>query len=251
MKIAIITGASSGLGAEFVNEFIRRENDLDEIWIIARHSEVLNSFVQISKKCIPLALDITKEESIQEIAYKLQQSSANIRFLVNNAGVGTIGNLRNMEFSTQTQMIALNCAALTALTTICLPYMQKDSCIINSCSIASFAPNPGMTVYSSTKAYVLSFSKSLRYEEKKNGIHVLAVCPGPMRTAFLDIAGITPGRSKTFDTLPYCDPARVAQIAVKKAVKNKAVYTPRVFFKCYRVLAKVLPHNWLLPFSKT
>ena len=87
-------------------------------------------------------------------------------------------------------MVRLNCEALTVMTSLTLPYMQKDSEIINVCSIAAFAPNTGMSVYSSTKAYVLSLSKALRIELKGREINVLAVCPGPMDTEFLPIAGI-------------------------------------------------------------
>ena len=105
-------------------------------------------------------------------------------------------------------------------------------------------------MYSSTKAYVLSLSKGLREELRPRRVNVLAVCPGPMRTEFLDLAGIT-GQSRTFETLPYCDPVKVADKAVVKAAAGRAVYTPRGFFKFYRVLAKLLPHNFIMKLSKT
>ena len=108
-----------------------------------------------------------------------------------------------------------------------------------------------MTVYCSTKAYVLSFTKSLRFELRGTGINVCAVCPGPMATEFLDVAGISGGKSKTFETLPYCDPDKVAAGALKAASAGRNVYTPRAFFKFYRFLAKILPHSLVMRMSKT
>ena len=108
-----------------------------------------------------------------------------------------------------------------------------------------------MSVYSATKAYVMSFTKSLRYELRKRKINVTAICPGPMATEFLDVAGIDKGVSKTFDTLPYCDPMKTAKNGIKAAKHGRCVYTPRGFYKFYRVLAKMLPHSWLLGASKT
>ena len=108
-----------------------------------------------------------------------------------------------------------------------------------------------MTVYCSTKAYVLSFSRSLRFELKDKGINVIAVCPGPMNTEFLANAGIEEGSSKAFDTLPYCDPEKVARVSLVKADAGKGIYTPHGFFKFYRVLAKILPHELVMYLSQT
>jgi len=156
-----------------------------------------------------------------------------------------------MEMHTQTRMIDLNNRAMTAVTSVALPFMTRGSFVINVCSIASFAPNPRMTVYSSTKAYVLSFSKSLRFELKKKGINVLALCPGPMDTEFLPAAGIAKGASHTFDTLPRVQPAMAAERSLRAAAKGRGIYTPRAFFKLYRLLAKLLPHGLVMHMSKT
>ena len=129
--------------------------------------------------------------------------------------------------------------------------MCEGSFIVNTCSIASFAPNPRMTTYCSTKAYVLSFSRSLRFELKNKKINVCAVCPGPMDTEFLPIAGIEKGTSKTFDTLPRCNPDKVAEKGLNAASKGKGVYTPKAFFRFYRFVAKVLPHSIVMKMSKT
>jgi len=195
-------------------------------------------------------MDLTEEESLQSLEQMLRNEQPEIVLLVNNAGFGTLGNFDSMKRSTQTGMIDLNIRALTSMTSIALPFMKRGGVVVNVCSIASFAPNPRMTVYCSTKAYVMSFSRSLREELRPRGINVLAVCPGPMRTEFLPVAGIGAGDSKTFDTLPYCDPRAVANGALRSAKRGRAVYTNRFFFKFYRVLAKLLPHGFIMKFSK-
>ena len=181
----------------------------------------------------------------------LESEKPEIKILVNNAGFGTLGDFDTMDMATQTRMVDLNNRALTAVTLSALPYMTKGSFVINVCSIASFAPNPRMTVYCSTKAYVLSFSKSLRFELKKKGINVLALCPGPMDTEFLPSAGIEKGSSHTFDTLPRVNPEMAAEQSLYYASRGRGIYTPRVFFKFYRVMAKLLPHGLVMHFSKT
>ena len=252
MKIAIITGASSGLGKEFFKVISARYPDLDEIWLIARRAGRLAEMRSENVTVRPVPLDLTKEESIDELKNMLSVEKADVRILVNNAGCGVLGNISEADAKAQANMVDVNVRALTTVTTVVLPHMSEGSYIINVSSIASFVPNARMTVYSSTKAYVTSFSKALRYELKmqKKGINCLVVCPGPMRTEFLPVAGIN-GNSKAFEVLPYCDPVTVAEKSVKRAESGKGFYTPRFFFKFYRVVAKILPHNWLMGMAKT
>ncbi|MBQ7726451.1 MAG: SDR family NAD(P)-dependent oxidoreductase, partial [Clostridia bacterium] len=106
-------------------------------------------------------------------------------------------------------------------------------------------------VYCSTKADLFSFSKALRAELKDRGIHVLAVCPGPMDTEFLPVAGIEPGVSHTFDTLPRVDPAAIADRSLRASAKGKAVYTHLWFYRFYRVIAKIFPHKMVMKMSGT
>ena len=154
------------------------------------------------------------------------------------------------DYKTQGAMVDLNVRALTEITSVALKHMSEKSYIINVCSIASFVPNAYLTVYSSTKAYVMSFSRGLRQELKKRKINVTALCPGPMATEFLEVAGIDKGVSKMFDTLPTTKPSKAAKGAIKAAKKGRAVYTPRFLFKFYRILAKFLPHSILIPICK-
>jgi short-subunit dehydrogenase len=253
MKIAIVTGASSGLGTEYVRVIAEKYTDVEEIWVVARRADRLNALKEKygEKKIFPISLDLTKDESYKMLSEMLASEQPEIKILVNNAGYGTLGDFDTMETSSQTGMIDLNNKALTAVTSVALPYMKKGSFAVNVCSIASFAPNPRMTVYCSTKAYVLSFSKSLRFELKKKGINVLALCPGPMDTEFLPAAGIEKGASHTFDTLPRVNPAAAAERSLHHASRGRGIYTPRAFFKFYRFLAKILPHGIVMHMSKT
>ena len=251
MKIAIITGASSGLGVEFFKGL--QKEALDEIWIIARREAKLNEIAslhgKIKTRAIPL--DITTRESMSYFSELLKSETPDIRFLVNNAGAGVYGSLDSADYVSQGNMIELNVRSLTEITTIALPYMSAGAKIINSCSIASFVPNANLTVYSSTKAYVMSFSRGLRYELKKKKINITAVCPGPMETEFLAVAGLENGSSKAFDRLPRCNPQKTALGAIKASKRGRAVYTPKGFYKFYRVLSKALPTSIMLGLAKT
>lgn len=252
MKIAIITGASSGLGVEFAKEIDKIRQDIDQLWLIARREEKLNQLAKLlnkPSKIIPI--DITDENSLSEYKKLLEQENANVRLLINNAGFGKLGDFTEISTAHNTGMVRLNCEALTAITSITLPFMREDSEIINSCSIASFAPNTRMAVYSSTKAYVMSFSRALRSELKKRKINVLACCPGPMDTEFLNLAGISKGKSFTFDTLPRVNPNTMARKSLIASNKKKAVYTNRFFYKFYRILAKILPHGLVMKMAGT
>lgn len=254
-KIAIITGASSGLGKEFLKALLPDATELDEIWIIARRLDRLEAVASecgdAKAKIRPIPMDLTDSAAYTELEQLLRAADADVCVLINNAGCGVLGNVADMPVAGQIQMTDLNVRALTAVAAIAVKFMHAGSYMVHSCSIAAFAPNPRMTVYSSTKAYVLSFAKGLHVELRPKGIHVLAVCPSPMRTEFLETAGISGGKSKTFERLPYCDPKMVAVHALKYAKRGKCVYTPRLFYKFYRVLAKLLPHRLVMKMSKT
>lgn len=251
MNIAVLTGASSGLGIEFFKAVSAKYPELDEIWLIARRKERMEETAKdsgITARIFPL--DLIEEDSLCVIKDALAKDDIEIKLLINNAGFGILGNIDGSDYKQQMDMVSLNCRALTGLTTICLPYMKKGSKIINVCSIAAFAPNPRLTVYSATKSYVMFYSRSLRYELKEKGIGVTALCPGPMRTEFLTVGKIT-GNSKTFDDfLPYVDPKKAVAGVMKASDKNRAVYTPKAYYRLYRFIAKILPKEWVMPISK-
>lgn len=252
MKIAVITGASSGLGKEYALATSRLRPDVDEIWLIARRKEKLEDVASnLSKRSRILSLDITSDSAINEYKNLLETENAEVTLLINNAGFGKLQNFDEISTENNAGMVRLNCEALTVMTSITLPFMTENSEIINTCSIASFAPNSRMAVYSSTKAYVLSFSRALREELKERKINVLAVCPGPMETEFLGLAGIEKGTSRTFDTLPRDNAQRVAENSLKASKNKKAVYCDHFFYKFYRVISKILPTSLVMKMAKT
>ena len=252
MKTAIITGASTGLGREFVRQLADVFPEVECYWLIARRADRLEELAATlpGKQVECLSLDLCDMASFTAIQDKLTADRPDITILVNNAGCGYLGNLGEVDTASQTRMIDLNLRALTAITNITIPFMAAGSCILNVSSIASFCPNARMTVYSSTKAFVTSFTVGLSEELKPKGITATAVCPGPMATEFLDVGNIA-GNSKMFATLPYCDQVKVAGGALRAARAGRTVYTPKLFYKFYRVLAKVTPVKLMAKFTKT
>lgn len=252
MNIAVITGASSGLGKEYVRQTIDQLPSIDEIWLIARRVDRLEAIAADypDHTFRNLALDLNDPASFTAYETALQESSATVTLLINNAGYGKLGDFAEQPWDEQTGMVDLNCRALTAMTNITLKHMADRGYILNVSSIASYVPTPRMAVYCSTKAYVSSFTHALSEELRPRGIHVLAVCPGPMATEFLDVAAIT-GRSKTFETLPYCKADVVAKRSLHRLLRGKRWYTNRFLYKFYRVLCKFLPYRLLMKISKT
>lgn len=252
MKTAIITGASSGLGRELARQIEDVFPDIECYWLIARRADQLESLA-ISlpgRTTVCLPLDLCDPMSFIAVQERLAAEKPEICLLVNCAGCGYLGRVGEMDTASQTRMVDLNVRALTAISNIVIPYMPEGGHILNVSSIASFCPNPRMTVYSSTKAYVSSFTIGLSEELRRRRVTVTAVCPGPMDTEFLPLAGIT-GHSSTFEFLPYCDQVRVAGGALRAAKAGRTIYTPKLFYKLYRVLAKVTPSKLLVKFVKT
>lgn len=250
MKTAIITGASAGLGLEFVRQLKDRFPEIQCCWLIARRLELLEQITVPGLSLRPIAMDLTDPDAVPQLSALLAQEQPQVELLVGNAGCGYLGNFEGSALNEQLRMLDLNIRSLTAVTHTVLPYMPDGGHIIHISSIASFVPNPRMSIYSATKAYVSFFSRGLHHELKPRNISVTAVCPGPMDTEFIRLGRIK-GNSKTFDVLPYCDPEKVVRGALKAAQKGKAVYTPKAFYKLYRVLASLVPHALLIHAAKT
>ena len=252
MKTAVITGASSGLGVEFALSVDKSRPEIEEIWLIARRQDRLEEIARkITKKTRVLSLDVTKDADLKTYLDLLEKEKPDVKLLINNAGFGRLGEFRELSAEDSRQMLRLNCEAVTVITRETLPFMSEKSEIINTCSIAAFAPNARMAVYSSTKAYIMSFSRALRFELKPQKINVIAVCPGPMDTEFLPVAGIAKGSSTAFDTLPRVNPKKMAEASLKASKKGKSVYTNKLFYKFYRILSKLLPHSLVIKFCQT
>ncbi len=186
MNIAIITGASSGLGSEFARQLDQRLGKTDEIWLLARRKDVMEDLSRsLRHKTRTITIDLTDEKALQQFEEVLSIQNPRITVLVNCAGVGTHGVFSHQSKESIDAMINLNIVALTSMTRICLPYMKQGSKILQFSSGAAFVPQAAFAVYAASKAYVYSLSRALERELKGRGITVTAVCPGPVNTPFL------------------------------------------------------------------
>lgn len=254
MSIAVITGASSGLGAEYVKAATEQFPEISEFWLIARRKERME---ELAKKypeknfCI-ISMDLADPDNLKKLEEMLAEDGPQVELLVNCSGFGLVGDTDSSHYTRQVSMVDVNCRALTAISAMCIPYMTKGSLMVNVSSIASFMPIAGMNVYCATKSYVLSFSKALRRELKKKGINVLAVCPGPMNTEFFGVAGISveaiAQRSNLLTALPWVDPQKITRRSLKAGKKGSSVYTGRLIYKLYRVLAAIVPDRIFMKF---
>lgn len=220
-KIAIITGASSGLGAEFALQ-MEKTYFLDEIWMIARRAEPMRELAEKFLKSKPVILqrDLTDRGDLAAIEKRLSEERPDVEFLVNNAGYGKIGPFAALGLGEQIQMIELNVTALTYLSRVTIPFMKPGSGIIQVASSAAFTPAPYFAVYAATKAYVVSFSDALGYELRSQGIQVISVCPGPVDTEFFSVAQ----RNEFMkDKVGEAEPFNRALSASSRAVVAKAL----------------------------
>lgn len=246
MKIAIVTGASSGIGKEMVAIILKERPELDQIWVIARREERLIELRDtLGDKIVPLVYDLAQELEFKSLVNRLRQHRAKVWMLVNSAGYGKFGDFEALPLLEQTGMIDLNCTALTALTYQMLPFMGKASKIVNIASSAGFAPQANFAVYSASKSYVLSFSRALNQELKGRKISVTAVCPGPVKTEFFDVAQ-SDKDGGMIRHLTKADPIKVAQKAYDDALNRKEVSVYGKLIKAFFVISKIVPHQWLL-----
>ena len=220
MNIAVITGASSGMGREFVYA-IDKEYELNEIWVVARRKERLEELqARCRTKIRPLVFDLSNHASFAEYKALLEAEKPQIRVLVNAAGYGLFGTFEEMCLEEQLGIVDVNDKALTAMCLLSLPYMRKGDAIVNLGSNSSWQPVPYLNVYAASKAYVLSFSRGLGRELKPRGVHVMCVCPGWIKTEFMDTAVHD-------DTIQYYDrwytPQQVIEQAMKDLKKKKKV----------------------------
>ena len=213
MKIAVVTGASSGMGRDFVLS-IDKSYELDEIWVIARRQDRLEELKSQCRTSVrPIALDLLDTAGFAVYSQLLEQEKPEIQILVNAAGFGLFGEFTEMNLDGQLDIIRLNDIALTAITYLSIPYMPQGSDIIQLASNSSWQPVPYINVYGASKAYVLSFSRALRMELKSKKIHVMAVAPGWIKTEFFDHAVHD-------NTISYYDRFYTSQQVVDKAMKD-------------------------------
>lgn len=224
-KWALVTGASSGIGEYFCRELAKRGAN---IIMVARRKEKLSILAQqliehYKIQTHVIAVDLSKIESAQHLFDEVKKLGLTIDILINNAGFGIYGKLHETSVQRNQEMLTVNVCSLALLTQLFLPAMinQKEGAIINIASTAAFQPLPYMSNYGATKAFVLSFTEALWAEYKDQGIHILAVCPGPVETEFFDKLDMGESSLGTMDT-----PENVVDSAFAALEKNKIYVIP-------------------------
>lgn len=243
MKIAVITGASSGMGREFVLQLDRSE-DFDEIWVIARRKERLESLaVEVKAPLRAISLDLTREESFEEYRALLEKEKPVVSVLVNGSGFGKFKKFEESSLRDCCAMIDLNAKALMAMTHVTLPYMERGSRIYQIGSLSSFQPVPWIGVYGASKAFVLSFSRALNAELRSRGIRSMAVSPGWVSTEFFDHA--VSDDSVTYYNKIY-KPEDVVRTALKDMKRGRDISIHGLRIKGQVLLVKLLPHKLVM-----
>ena len=247
-RIIIVTGASSGMGKEFIKQILEKESNVDEIWAIARSEDKLKELnKQISNKIVPIKLDLSKESDLLKYQERLDNEKPNVIILANCAGFGIFDHSENIDTDIKLNMIDLNVKAPVALIDYTLKYMKENSMIMNIASCAGFQPIPYINLYAATKSFLVSYSRALNKELKYKNIHVLAVTPYWTKTAFFDRAI---KKDKKEVVINYNVMYNSIDV-MKKAIKD--LYNFNKDISCYgfvnnfqRILTKILPHKLVM-----
>ena len=244
-NIAVITGASSGMGREFVNKL---DGKFDEIWGIGLGAEALDALKEQTKTTFrPLELDLTNSESIKKYQEIMQQEKPNVQWLVNCAGFGKFGRYDEINVDDSANMIDLNCKALMEMTERTLPFMSAGSHIVQIGSVAGFQPVPYIAVYAATKAFVISYSRALNQELKSRKIKITCVCPFWTKTAFFNRA--TDTKSKEPVVTKYVamyKPEKVVEKAIRDTIKGKELSILGFIARSQVRLVNMLPKKMVM-----
>ena len=246
-KIAVITGASSGIGREFVRT-LATHGQYDELWAIARNSERLEQLKQETTiPVVAVSLDLSRPEAIDKYSDMLSEQKPEVAILINCSGYGKFEATQNISLEENLGMIDLNCRALTAMTYVTLPYMSQGSEIMEIASVAAFQPIPYINVYGASKAYVLSFTRALSRELRPRGIHAMAVCPFWTKTAFFDRAVKKDSGTIVKKYTAMYTPEQIVSAAWRGIKHPKKDYCVPGFKAKLQVFGvKVLPHKWVM-----
>ena len=246
--IAVITGASSGIGKQFA-ETLKEAGNFDEVWVIARRidrlQELANSMPFPTRA---IALDLSEKASYKTYAALLEEEKPNIGLLINAGGFGKFCATTQTPVEVNLNMIDLNCEAIVALCQHTIPYMQKGAKIINIASVAAFQPIPYINVYGATKAFVLNYSRALNRELKKNGITVTAVCPFWTKTEFFNRSIDKDKDAVVKKYVAMYMPEQIVQRAWKDMKKGKDVSMYGFTARTQTLLAKILPHSFVMSY---
>ena len=246
-KIAVITGASSGMGREFAKT-VRCGGQFDEVWVIARRKENLDSLsLEMTFPTRVVPFDLTDRENLKKIGEMLREESPDVALLINCGGFGKFSATVDTPTEVNLNMMDLNCGALMAMCQMCLPYMKDGAHIINIASVASCQPIPYINVYGATKAFVLSFSRALNREVKPKVITVTAVMPFWTKTEFFDRAVSEDNRIVKKYVAMY-DPRDVVKRAWRDAYRGRDVSKYGFIARFQMFLAKILPHSFVMSY---
>ncbi len=240
-KTAILTGATGGLGKAFLKELVKE--DLEEIWAIGRNEKRLSEMQgEYGEKVIPMPVDLSDLEGIRRVEKVLKARSPRLKYLIHNAGMAKMGSYGDFSIEEIDQIVNVNCKAPVMLSSLCIPYMEKGSRILNISSASAFQPNPYINLYAASKAFERSYSRALNVELKGTGITSTAVCPGWIDTELLQKE--INGRKVKFPGLVSAE--KVAAQALKDAKRGKDMSVCSLYVKCQHVNVKLMPQKWVM-----
>ncbi len=247
MKIALITGASSGMGKVFVKTLLQSGMDVDEIWLAARRQERMKSFQSLypDRKFRILPLDLAREDHLEELREMIRDEKPRIDLLVHSAGFGVMGDVGELSERVLSEMVDLNCRSVVEIAAMCLPFMGPGGRMIFMASGAAFLPQPGFAVYAAGKAFVLSFVRALRAEKAARGLRITAVCPGAVKTEFFNRA-LEKKDLPPIKKMVMADPKKVVKKAWKDNAAGKEISVYGRSMKAFHLITKILPHSILL-----
>ena len=243
-NIAIITGASRGIGREFVKAY---DGKFDEIWGIGLEQELLEKVKNETKQIFrALSLDLTQNESFDKLIQLLKTEKPNVSLLINASGFGKFGRYDEINLNSSLNMIDLNCRALVSMTETVLPYMSKGSHIVEIGSVAGFQPIPYMAVYGASKAFVISYSRALNQELKQSGIKVTCVCPFWTKTKFFDRALKTKAENVVSKYIVMYNPQQIVKKAIKDMNKGKELSICGFVARSQVRLVNIMPKKFVM-----
>ena len=241
MSLAIITGASSGIGAEFAKQ-LKEKGICDEFWFVARRGDKMQNLAEtIGAKAKIICADLSVKEGIDTLRNFLEEEKPKVKYLINAAGFGNFGTFEEIPESDAAAMIDLNCKATVLITHMTVPYMERGGRIINLGSGSCFTPLPAFNVYASSKSFVLHYTKALNYEIKKYGLRATCFCPGWVETEFLGKATAQDGITRPKSMKPMLRCSDVVAKCVKASVKGKTLCVTNWYTKLQHLLFKAVP----------
>src|SRR5437588_5615632 len=243
---ALITGASAGIGREFARQLANRARS---IVLVARRSERLSDLRDELLNRNPnlnvhvRVVDLADKAQIELLIDSLARDKIDVDLLINNAGLGDSGPFATSDPMRNEQMALVNVVALTSLTRHLLPQMvaKRRGGILNVSSSAGFLPIPGDAAYAATKAYVTSFSEALRAELRGTGVSVCAVCPGPVRTEFQEVAKRPGGQPEMGSKIFFVSVRQVARAGLAALEADRPVVIPGFAMSCAMFLSRLIP----------